>query len=42
MMAASAFETLPIDKAKATDASDAITSKTKMVVLDEVIFYFGW
>jgi hypothetical protein len=27
-----------MDKAKATDASDAITSKTKMVVLDEVIF----
>jgi hypothetical protein len=37
MMAASALETLPMDKAKATDASDAITSKTKMVVLDEVI-----
>jgi hypothetical protein len=37
MMAASAFETLPIDKAKATAASDVITSKIKMVVLDEVI-----
>jgi hypothetical protein len=37
MMAASAFETLPIDKAKATAASDAITSKTRRVVLDEVI-----
>ena len=37
-MAASALETLPMDKAKATDASDAITSKTKMVVLDEVIY----
>jgi hypothetical protein len=33
----SAFETLPIDKANATDASDAITSKIKRVVLDEVI-----
>jgi hypothetical protein len=37
MMAASAFETLPMDKAKATDASDAITSKTRRVILDEVI-----
>jgi hypothetical protein len=37
MMATSALETLPIDKAKATDASDVITSKIKRVVLDEVI-----
>jgi hypothetical protein len=37
MMAASASETLPMDRAKTTDASDAITSKTKRVVLDEVI-----
>jgi hypothetical protein len=37
MIAASALETLPMDKAKATAASDAITSKTKRVVLDEVI-----
>jgi hypothetical protein len=37
MMAASAFETLPMDKAKATDASDATTSKRKRVVLDGII-----
>jgi hypothetical protein len=37
MMAASALATLPIDRAKATAASDAITSKTKRVALDEVI-----
>jgi hypothetical protein len=37
MMAASALETLPMDKAKATAARDAITSKTRRVVLDEVI-----
>jgi hypothetical protein len=36
-MAASASGTLPMDKAKATDASDAITSNTKRVALDEVI-----
>jgi hypothetical protein len=37
MMAASASETLPMDKAKATDARDAITSNKKRGALDEVI-----
>jgi hypothetical protein len=37
MMAASALETLPINKAKAIAARDAITSKIKRVVLDVVI-----
>ena len=39
MMAESALVTLPIDKAKATDASDRVTSKRKMVGLDSFINY---
>jgi hypothetical protein len=37
MMAASASETLPTNKAKTTDTSESIASKMKVVVLDEVI-----
>jgi hypothetical protein len=33
-MAASALETLPIDRAKATDASERIASKMRVVALD--------
>jgi hypothetical protein len=36
-MAESALETLPTDKAKATDVSDSVTSKRKMVGLDKII-----
>ena len=42
MMAESALVTLPIDKAKATDASDMVTSKRKMVGLDNFINYLAW
>jgi hypothetical protein len=37
MMAASASETLPMNKAKTTDASERIANKMRVVVLDERI-----
>ena len=40
MMAASASETLPTNKAKTTGASERVASKMKVVVLDEVIELF--
>jgi hypothetical protein len=37
MMVASALETLPINKAKAIDASEKITSKMNRMALDSFI-----